>query len=66
MRWHYKEIEKRKGVRYNDCRSVTNPPTKNRKVSLLGTGGNKKRTSKWMSSQPVEKVQLVLGFFAFV
>ena len=39
MRWHYKEIEKRKGVRYNDCRSVTNPPTKNRKVSLLGTGG---------------------------
>ena len=40
MRWHYKEIEKRKGVRYNDCRSVTNPPTKNRKVSLLGTGGN--------------------------
>lgn len=46
MRWHYKEIEKRKGVRYNDCRSVTNPPTKNRKVSLLGTGGNKKRTSK--------------------
>ena len=42
MRWHYKEIEKRKGVRYNDCRSVTNPPTKNRKVSLLGTGGKKK------------------------
>ena len=41
-RWHYKEIEKRKGVRYNDCRSVTNPPTKNRKVSLLGTGGMKK------------------------
>ena len=41
MRWHYKEIEKRKGVRYNDCRSVTNPPTKNRKVSLLGTGGKK-------------------------
>lgn len=41
MRWHYKEIEKRKGVRYNDCRSVTNPPTKNRKVSLLGTGGTK-------------------------
>ena len=39
MRWHYKEIEKRKGVRYNGCRSVTNPPTKNRKVSLLGTGG---------------------------
>lgn len=42
MRWHYKEIEKRKGVRYNDCRSVTNPPTKNRKVSLLGTGGKPK------------------------
>ena len=41
MRWHYKEIEKRKGVRYDDCRSVTNPPTKNRKVSLLGTGGIK-------------------------
>ena len=41
MRWHYKEIEKRKGVRYDDCRSVTNPPTKNRKVSLLGTGGTK-------------------------
>lgn len=41
MRWHYKEIEKRKGVRYNDCRSVTNPPTKNRKVSLLGTGGKR-------------------------
>ena len=41
MRWHYKEIEKRKGVRYDDCRSVTNPPTKNRKVSLLGTGGMK-------------------------
>ena len=44
MRWHYKEIEKRKGVRYNDCRSVTNPPTKNRKVSLLGTGGITKST----------------------
>lgn len=42
MRWHYKEIEKRKEVRYNDCRSVTNPPTKNRKVSLLGTGGIEK------------------------
>lgn len=41
MRWHYKEIEKRKGVRYNECSSVTNPPTKNRKVSLLGTGGKR-------------------------
>ena len=46
MRWHYKEIEKRKGVRYNDCRSVTNPPTKNRKVSLLGTGGIDNRNHK--------------------
>lgn len=55
MRWHYKEIEKRKGVRYNDCRSVTNPPTKNRKVSLLGTGGKRDKqaeTSLFVSFYP--------------
>ena len=59
MRWHYKEIEKRKGVRYNDCRSVTNPPTKNRKVSLLGTGGKKTRLSRSKSRKDF------LAVFAF-